>query len=99
MNRVFPKKILVFLTAVGVFSLGLVGALAVVPHVHGHDLDHSSHSTCPVHQVASVSVFAAVFAAVLVTFARTVSFRKERKLSFVFFSPAFFLRLRAPPAS
>lgn len=99
MKSPFLKKLLVVAAVTGVVALGVLGALAVVPHAHGHDYNHSSHEACPVHQAALLSVHAVVFAAVVVVFAVLVSFRREHRLSFVRFSPDLFLRLRAPPVS
>lgn len=49
------SKFIAVLLTVAVVLAGGAQALAVVPHVHGHDADHSAHSTCPVHQAQLAS--------------------------------------------
>mgnify|MGYP001608714618 CR=1 len=61
------KKSLAVLILLSVLSMGLVGALSIVPHVHGDDFDHSKHTACPIYQVgihgleAVVTGFLSVF--------------------------------------
>ena len=71
---------LVVLTVLGVLCLGILGALAVIPHAHGNDLNHSHHKDCPVYQfglghtVADVSVINAIVA--LLLFSYLIAFQK-----------------------
>jgi len=91
------KKFFSVLTIVAVISLGVVGALAVVPHVHGKDLDHSKHETCPVYQFSLQNLNAAIAsfisAAVLFLFFYFIHVRK----SFSFAQHFSSVSLRAPP--
>ncbi len=91
------KLFILFLVMVLVFTGGMA-ALSVLPHAHGEDLDHSKHSTCPVHQLGHIgfAATAVVFASFLI---RLVS---QRFSYFQAFSPGFFspsrVSLRGPPA-
>ena len=91
------KKSLALLAVFSIFALGAVGALSAVPHVHGKDVNHSQHETCPVHQfglgnvhadVSHISVLAALF-----LFCFLIELPKS---SAVVFSRSF-AHLRAPP--
>ena len=74
------KKLLTLLTILAIVCLGVVGALAVVPHAHGNDLNHSHHKDCPVYQfglghtVADISVINAIVA--LFLFSYLLAFQK-----------------------
>ena len=92
------KKSLSILAIAAIVFLGVVGALAVVPHTHGNDFDHSKHATCPVYQF-SLQGFNAVFtsfsiATVLFQFCYFVSLKKNSFLR----SYLSFVSSRAPPA-
>ena len=92
------KKSLALLAALSVFALGAVGALSVIPHVHGKDLNHSQHETCPVHQFGHGNVHADVsHVSILVAFFLLCFLIELHKSSFVDFSRSF-AYLRAPPA-
>lgn len=91
------KKLFGSLVIISVFSLGLVGALAAVPHSHGSDLDHSSHQSCPVHQAGLVKFhsegsFGPVWIALL--FSGFIFILRETKRNVLTRS---FALLRAPP--
>ena len=97
-DTVNMKKSLALLVLLSFFSMGMVGALSVVPHVHGDDFTHSKHASCPIHQIGAHGI-----QAVINGFASTLAF------SFVFYlfvfanQPIvpFLVRLfsvRAPPA-
>ena len=91
------KRFLVILTIFTISCLGFVGALSVVPHGHGDDLDHSSHTPCPVHQLRAhfsadiSSSFPVITALLLFVFLVTAS--KDVRIR-AFHSSAL---LRAPP--
>ncbi len=93
------KKILSALTILAVVALGVTGALAVIPHVHSHDLNHSQHTTCPVYQ-ASVGHLDAGLAETPAPFFIEFVFAFLVLLPFFFTSSVFSsdVRLRAPPA-
>ncbi len=77
--------------------LSFIGALTVIPHVHGNDLDHSTHQSCPVYQIGFHFPYAtvgAIFAAI-VTLGFT--FISLRKTVFFRFGVIFDTRLRSPP--
>ena len=91
------KKLLAVVSIVAVLFLGVVGALAVIPHTHGNDYNHSKHESCPVYQFgvqkihateASVVVFSLVFVLQFVLFQETRSFSGVYRL---------FSYLRSPP--
>lgn len=44
------KRIVSVIFVLCVASAALVGGLAVLPHAHDHDFDHSQHKSCPVYQ-------------------------------------------------
>lgn len=93
------KKVFSILLVAGVLCVGLTGALAVVPHVHGRDFNHSQHETCPVHQLSLHPLhLASVEAAFLVVFLAACFGRifSAKVFPFVFHE---FLFLRAPPVS
>lgn len=91
------RKILALPLLALVFSAAVLGALSVIPHAHGDDLDHSKHQTCPVYQqglqdssadVAACFTFGGLF---LVAFV-TISLQSPRTPTHrTFLSP------RAPP--
>jgi hypothetical protein len=91
-----------FLTLLGIFAIlcvSVTGALAVIPHGHGDDLDHSKHAACPVFQAGILSagfiLATAGFAALLDKAARHISIEP----SFFFFTRSTYASLRAPPVS
>ena len=92
------KKFLAALAIVAVMGFGIVGALAVIPHTHGKDFNHSQHQTCPVYQFGISNVHADVshvdFIVALFIFCFLIEFQKS--------VPVFFTRSlthpRAPPA-
>jgi hypothetical protein len=91
------KRTLSILAVVAVLFLGVVGALAVIPHAHGKDFDHSEHATCPIYQL-SLQNFSAVFpdvlaAAAFFLFCYFVSFKKDGYFS----SHSSVISSRAPP--
>jgi hypothetical protein len=47
------KKLLAICGILVLAAASISGALAVLPHSHGHDLVHSQHKTCPVHQASA----------------------------------------------
>lgn len=50
------KKLTTIFIISAVLCMGVVGALALMPHAHGEDLDHSQHSSCAVHQFAQSGI-------------------------------------------
>ena len=93
------RKCLSLFVIIAVVALGLVGALALVPHSHGTDTDHSRHQTCPIYQFSlahigvhtlSLEVIAALFVSCFF-----IAVRKVKTYDF----DLFFLSLRAPPLS
>ena len=44
------KKRLAILLLLSILSMGMAGALSVVPHVHGEDWNHSENTACPIYQ-------------------------------------------------
>ena len=91
------KKKLSLLLVASILFFGVVGALAVVPHVHGKDFNHSQHETCPVYQFGIGHVHADVFHVAVVAAFFLFCFLVEIQKS----SPVFFSRSlahpRAPP--
>ena len=92
------KKFLAVLAVLAIACVSVTGALAVIPHAHGSDFDHSQHKTCPVHQVGLSGVQAAFVQALIFFFTLAAC-------SLVFISKAFnehffssTLFLRGPPA-
>ncbi len=84
--------------AAAILFSAFLGALAVVPHAHGHDLDHSSHKSCPVHQKGLHSSDAVFLTAALWTSISLFRLPAETLSSFEL-SEAVALHLsRAPPA-
>ena len=92
------RKLLAVLSIVAVLFLGIVGALAVVPHTHGNDYNHSKHENCPVYQFgvqkvhateAAAVVFSLVFVLQFILFQENHSFLGIHHL---------FSYLRGPPA-
>ena len=91
------KKILSLVVVSSVLIFGLVGALSVIPHAHGKDLDHSQHQTCPVYQFGVSNVHGDVFhVATIVTIFLLCFLIEIQKSSTAFFSRSF-AHLRAPP--
>ena len=91
------RKFLAGLVSALVLSAAVVGALSVLPHAHGDDLDHSKHQTCPVYQFglhdsSSEATATFVFGVLWIVAFLVVSFQ-------IFRTPASrsFLLLRAPP--
>ncbi len=91
------RKPLAFLLFLSILSVGMVGALSAVPHVHGDDFDHSKHASCPIHQLGQHG-----FQADIGGFVTAIAF------SFAFYlflfialpivtSPTRFFSVRAPP--
>jgi len=96
-GQITAKKALVVLAIFAVVCLGVVDALAVIPHTHGHDLNHSHHETCPVFQLSLCNVHADVFHLNVIITLFLLSYLIEfQKSLFVIFSRSF-AYLRAPP--
>ena len=90
------KKLSLFLV-ISVLFFGVVGALSVVPHVHGKDFNHSQHQACPVYQFGISNVHADVSYVVVIVALFLLCFLTELpKSSAVVFSRSF-AHLRAPP--
>ncbi len=92
------KKLFSVFIIAGVVCLALIGALSVVPHVHGDDFNHSEHASCPIHQLGQHG-----FQAIITSFGAVIA------LSFVLYLFAFidlpaitlftrFFSVRAPPS-
>lgn len=93
------KKTLSALIVLTVLSCSIIGALSVLPHVHGKDFNHSQHETCPVHQFGLSHVHADVFHVDAAIGLFLFCFLIEAPKAFVFFTPRIFARLRAPPTA
>ena len=93
------QKFVAALAVAAMVCVAGVGALSVVPHVHGGDLDHSKHSTCPVYQF-SLHSFQGVFE-VFCLIAVFCFVRILAKPRFIFqsFATDPIARLRSPPVS
>jgi hypothetical protein len=91
------RKFLSVLGILAVLCVSVTGALAVIPHGHGDDLDHSKHAACPIFQAGILSagfILATVgFAALFYKAARHISIEP----SFFFFTRSTYASLRAPP--
>ena len=97
-NDADMKKKLSLLLVTSILFFGVVGALAVIPHVHGKDFNHSHHETCPVYQFGIGNVHADVSQAdVIVAFLLLCFLIEIQKSSAVVFLRSF-AHLRAPPA-
>ena len=92
------KKTLSLLVVLSVLSFGAVGALSVVPHVHGKDFNHSQHETCPIYQFGVGNVHADAFFAGIVIALFLLCFLIQTQKSLVVFLSRSFACLRAPPA-
>ena len=73
MSSVFVKmalmrKMLCVLTLAAVLCLGIMGSLSVIPHAHGKDDDHATHSSCPICQFTIQG-----FSATAVTFSEVIT--------------------------
>ena len=91
------KKILSVFVVSSVLFLGIIGALSVVPHVHGKDSNHSQHETCPVHQFGVSNVHVDIFhTSIVVALFLLCLLIEIQRSSVVVFSRSF-AYLRAPP--
>ena len=91
------KKFLAALAIAAIFSLAIVGALAIVPHTHGSDLNHSKHSTCPVYQFGLHGFQAAFSVFYLVFVLGAAAFFLPHDFDTGFGFSGYFSLLRAPP--
>jgi hypothetical protein len=95
------RKFLSILSIVLILSFSLIGALSGIPHAHGHDLDHSHHASCPLHQFnlanpsGNFSIFEIAVFLLLILF--LLACLRNNPLSSDYFSIKFFSS-RAPPA-
>ena len=92
------KKALSVLTILAIICLGVLGALAVLPHAHGNDLNHSHHKDCPVYQFGLDNVHADIVTinAVIALFLFSYSLLFQKTLPIVVSGKISFLR--GPPA-
>ena len=91
------KKTLSLIVVLSVLFFGVVGALSVIPHVHGKDFNHSQHETCPIYQFGISNVHSDVFHVDIIVALFLFCFLIEiQKSSAVIFSRSF-AHLRAPP--
>ena len=95
------KRLLSILAIVAIFSLSIIAALSIIPHVHGDDLDHSHHESCPLHQfnLANPTGNFAIFEAITFLFFALflISYYHDDSVSSNYTSIKFFSS-RAPPA-
>jgi len=91
------KKALAVLAVCFVVILALVGALSVVPHVHGNDFDHSTHKSCPIYQFSLHSVNFALHTTALVFVIFSLFFLWVKEFQFPKHTLFFTALLRAPP--
>ena len=92
------KKLFSLFLIVALVFTGGMAALSVLPHAHGGDLDHSKHSTCPVHQISQIGFAAAaiVFVSFFVSlFSRRFFYFQATLLDL---SSSSRVSLRGPPA-
>jgi hypothetical protein len=91
------KKFFVILGVLAIACVSVTGALAVVPHGHDGDLDHSRHTACPVYQAGlhSLECVSPVFS-FFIAFLFLCFFKEKHTPSFprIFRSHSL---LRAPP--
>jgi len=91
------KKVFCVLFVIAIVVLGVLGALAVLPHAHGHDFHHSQHENCPVYQF-SISHSNAMQAGTVFFAFFGLSFFLLILLLTSFSKPFnYFFSLRAPP--
>ncbi|MBI4432326.1 MAG: hypothetical protein HY592_02445 [Candidatus Omnitrophica bacterium] len=91
------KKTILCLAVAAVLAAGVMGGLSLLPHTHGDDVDHSQHTTCPIHQFglqgfqAEAVDFQAAPLFFIVAFLFLMGMLSFRSVSHFFHS------LRAPP--
>ena len=92
------RKALSVVVVSSVLFFGVVGALAVIPHVHGKDFNHSQHETCPVYQFGISNVHADVshVSVIIALFLFCFLIKIQKRLP-IFFSRSL-AHPRAPPA-
>ncbi|HTL70133.1 MAG TPA: hypothetical protein VL404_02460 [Candidatus Eisenbacteria bacterium] len=93
------RKLLVCFLVACLALAGAEAALASIPHVHGADVDHSSHQGCAVHQLALhgfQAETAAPFVACFVLFLLYLTVPRDSFAASVHFSES---SSRAPPAA
>ena len=56
------RRALCVLTIAAVVSLGIMGAISVIPHAHGKDRDNTAHGSCPICQFTAQGLSAATVA-------------------------------------
>ena len=93
------RKIFAPVLVAGVIFAAFLGALSVLPHAHGDDLDHSSHKSCPVYQKGSQSSDAVLTVFQLFLAAAASAFILFHASDPVFFRTHDYAYLRAPPAA
>ncbi len=92
------RKSLSVLAVIAIIFAALGGALAVIPHTHGKDVDHSHHSSCPLYQI-SLHHFEAFVAALKIAVAFLfLSFLLLREVHLFHAPSPCSAYLRAPPA-
>jgi hypothetical protein len=91
------KKLLTIAAIFAIVLLGITGALAVIPHAHGDDFDHSKHQTCPVYQAGLHAPALALFGVVFSLFLAAASRYVSGEPLFFFFTRLTHTSLRAPP--
>ena len=91
------KKTLSLVVVLSVLFFGVVGALSVIPHVHGKDFNHSQHETCPVYQFGVSNVHADVSHVAVIITLFLFCFLIEIHKSLTIALSRSFAHLRAPP--
>lgn len=92
------KKFLVCLSVLAIACVSITGALAIVPHGHGDDLDHSQHESCPVYQAGLQSTVFIVAVWAFALFLHVAVRHESREPFFLFFTRLTPASLRAPPS-
>jgi hypothetical protein len=92
------KKIWACLTVIALLYAGIAGGLAVVPHGHGDDLDHSRHASCPIYQASLHAPQATEVAVQTFVVFLVFSFLAALLKSTPFIASFFYFPLRGPPA-
>ncbi len=98
-QKIGLRKPLALLLFLSILSVGMVGALSVIPHVHGDDFNHSKHASCPIHQLVQhgfQAVIGGFGTAIVFSFVVCLLVFIDRP---VIALPIRFFSVRAPPAT
>jgi hypothetical protein len=93
------KKFFSILLVFSVVLLALLGALAVLPHAHPGDFNHSQHPACPVYQLALHAFDGLVLCWGLLCLVFVWTFFSTKKFLVLVSCFSSNISLRAPPLS